>query len=92
MYEINLLILRKLFENSRLTYRELAEITDMSVSAIHKRIRNLEDDRIINAFIARPSVFELKSLWIMTFGTSKANSMKHLVRSLNNMRVSNLLP
>ena len=41
MDEIDLIIIRKLLlENSRLTYRELAEITNMSVSAIHNRIRS----------------------------------------------------
>ena len=59
MDEIDLLILRKLLNNSRLTYRELAEMTNMSVSAIHKRIKNLLDDGIISAFIARPSLIAL---------------------------------
>lgn len=59
MDEIDLIILRKLVENSRLTYRELAEITNMSVSAIHNRIKNLVDDEIISTFIARPSPYLL---------------------------------
>jgi len=75
MDEIDLFIIRRLFENSRLTYREIAEMTDMSVSAIHKRIRSLVDDEIINAFIARPSVIALKYLWVVIFGTSNAKSM-----------------
>ncbi|MHA1467991.1 MAG: hypothetical protein ACTSP6_07935 [Promethearchaeota archaeon] len=36
MDEINLFILKKLFRNSRVTYRDLADITVMSLSAIHK--------------------------------------------------------
>jgi DNA-binding Lrp family transcriptional regulator len=48
MDEINLFIIRSFLENSHLTYRELADLTDMSVSAIHKRIRNLEEVGIIN--------------------------------------------
>jgi len=75
MDEIDLFIIKRLFENSRLTYRELAELTDMSVSTIHKRIKSLENDKIINAYIARPSAIALKNLWIMIFGTSKAKSM-----------------
>ena len=62
MDEIDLIILRKLLYNCRLTYRELAEITDMSVSAIHKRIKKLEDNGTIHAYIARPSVIALKYL------------------------------
>ena len=82
MDEIGLLIIRKLLENSRVTYRELADMTDMSVSAIHKRIRNLEDDGIINAYIARPSLIALKYLWVAIFGTSNAKSMDVVSKEL----------
>jgi DNA-binding Lrp family transcriptional regulator len=37
MDEIDLIILKKLIENSRVTYRELGDLVDMSVSAVHKR-------------------------------------------------------
>jgi DNA-binding Lrp family transcriptional regulator len=82
MDEIDLFIIRKLLENSRLTYRELAEMNDMSVSAIHKRIRNLEDNGIINAYIARPSIIALKYLWVSIFGTSTAKSMDQISKEL----------
>jgi len=82
MDEIDLFLIKKLLENSRSTYRELADLTDMSVSAIHKRIRNLEDDGIINAYIARPSLIALKSLWIAIFGTSNAKSMDVVSKEL----------
>jgi len=39
MDDIDLLIQRKLLFNSRLTYRELADITNLTVSAVHKRIK-----------------------------------------------------
>ena len=82
MDEIDLIILRKLSKNSRLTYRELAEMTNMSVSGIHKRIKSLEDDGIINAFIARPSVIALKCLWVLIFGTSNAKSIDAVSKEL----------
>ncbi|MFX0036636.1 MAG: winged helix-turn-helix transcriptional regulator [Candidatus Hermodarchaeota archaeon] len=75
MDEIDLIILRKLLYNCRLTYRELGDITDMSVSAIHKRIKKLEDDGIITAYIARPSSIALKYLNVVIFGKSNAKSM-----------------
>jgi Lrp/AsnC family leucine-responsive transcriptional regulator len=75
MDEIDLFIIKKLLENSRLTYRELADLTDMSVSAMHKRIKKLEETEIINAYIARPSLIALKYLWVAIFGTSNAKSM-----------------
>jgi len=65
-------LLKKLTENSRLTYRELTEMINMSVSTIHKRIKNLVDIGIINAFIARPSVIALKYLAVLIFGSSNA--------------------
>ncbi|NVM37353.1 MAG: winged helix-turn-helix transcriptional regulator [Candidatus Lokiarchaeota archaeon] len=82
MDEIDLLILRKLLNNSRLTYRELAEMSNMSVSAIHKRIKKLEDDEIITAYVAQPSIVALKCLFVLIFGTSDAKSMDAVSREL----------
>ena len=82
MDEIDLIILKKLNENSRLTIRELAEITDISVSAIHKRIKVLEDKGNICGYIARPSIIALKYLWVMIFGTSNAKSMDAVSKEL----------
>ena len=75
MDEIDFFLLKNLLENSRVTYRDLANKTNMSVSAIHKRISKLVDEGIINAFIARPSIIALKYLVIIIFGTSNAKSM-----------------
>lgn len=82
MDEIDLIILRKLLENSRLTYRELAEMMDMSVSAIHKRLKKLEGNGIITAFIARPSIIALNCLAILIYGPSNAKSMDAVSKEL----------
>lgn len=82
MDEIDLIILKKLFENSRLTYRELAEITNISVSATHKRIRKLEEDKIIEAYTARPSAIALKYLSVLIIGTSNAKSLDAISKEL----------
>ena len=82
MDEIDLFIIRKLLENSRVTYRELADMVDMSVSAIHKRIKILEDGGIINAYIVRPSQIALKYLWVSIFGTSYAKSLEMVSKEL----------
>ena len=82
MDELDFFFIKKLFMNSRLTYRELAEMSNLSVSAVHKRIKNLEDEGIIKAYIARPSLFALKSLWVMIFGISKARSMNLVSKEL----------
>jgi len=81
MDEIDLVILQKLFENSRLTYRELAELINISVSAVHKRLKKLEE-RTITSYIARPSINAMKYLPVLIFGTSKARSMDALSKEL----------
>jgi DNA-binding Lrp family transcriptional regulator len=82
MDKIDLFIIRRLLENSRLTYRELSDMIDMSVSAVHKRIRSLEDDGVINAYIARPSLISLKYLWVAMFGISHAKSLDLVSKEL----------
>ena len=82
MDEIDFFLLKKLVGNSRLTYRELADISDLSVSATHKRINKLIEDGIIEAFIARPSSIALKYIWVIIFGMSKAKSMDVVSKEL----------
>jgi DNA-binding Lrp family transcriptional regulator len=82
MDEIDLIILKKLIENSRVTYRELGDLVDMSVSAVHKRINKLESEEIIEAYIARPSVIALKYLSVLIFGTSNAKSVDAVSKEL----------
>ena len=57
-------------------------MTNISISAIHKRIRSLVDGGIINAFIARPSIIALKCLWVLIFGTSNAKSIDAVSKEL----------
>ena len=82
MDEIDFIILKKLMENSRVTYRELADIIDMSVSSTHKRIKKLIDDEIIEAFTTRPSAIALKYLSVLIFGTSNAKSLDAVSKEL----------
>ena len=82
MDEIDFTILKKLMVNCRVTYRELATMNNMSVSAIHKRIKNLVDNETISAFIARPSSIALKCISVAIFGTSNAKSMDAVSKEL----------
>jgi DNA-binding Lrp family transcriptional regulator len=82
MDETDFYLLKKLSENSRLTYRELADMTNMSVSAIHKRIKGLEEEEIINNYTARPSLVALKYLLVLVFGTSNAKSLDAVSKEL----------
>lgn len=79
---IDLKLQQKLIENSRLTYRELAKITNMTVSAVHKRIKKLEEDEIIIAYIARPNMFVLNCLTVVIWGTSTAKSLDAVCNEL----------
>lgn len=73
MDETDCYLLKKLTENPRLTYRQLADMNNISVSAIHKRIKSLEDGEIINNYTTRPSLVAFKYLLVVVFGTSNAN-------------------
>ncbi len=82
MDDIDLIILKKLMENSRVSYRELAELNNMAVSTIHKRINKLIEDEVILGFIARPSAIALKYLSVSIFGTSIAKSLDSMTLEL----------
>jgi DNA-binding Lrp family transcriptional regulator len=82
MDEIDFTILKQLIDNSRITYRELAEIIGISASSTHKRIKKLIDDEIIQRFIARPSALALKYLSILIYGISDAKSMEAVSQEL----------
>ena len=80
--EIDLLIQQKLLANSRITYRELAEITDISVSAVHKRLKKMEEEEIITAYNARPSILALNYIPVLIFGISNAKAIDALCKEL----------
>jgi DNA-binding Lrp family transcriptional regulator len=64
--------------NSRLSYRELAEKLNLSVTAVHNRIQSLIELGIIRKFTAKLSLFAKKGVLIFIFGTSKTNSIHDL--------------
>ncbi|MFX1468285.1 MAG: winged helix-turn-helix transcriptional regulator [Promethearchaeota archaeon] len=82
MDETDFVILKKLMDNSRITYRELAEIIGISASSTHKRINKLIDDEIIQRFIARPSAIALKYLSVLIFGITDAKSLDTVSQEL----------
>ncbi|MHA2036101.1 MAG: winged helix-turn-helix transcriptional regulator [Promethearchaeota archaeon] len=82
MDKTDFFLVKTLSFDSRLTYRELAYMTDMSVSAIHKRIRNLEEEEVIRTYTARPSFVALNYLLVLIFGTSRAKSMDAINKEL----------
>ena len=82
MDETDIIILKTLMENSRITYRGLAEIIGISASSTHKRINKLINDKIIQRFVARPSALALKNLLVLIYGISNAKSLNAVSQEL----------
>ncbi len=59
-----------LLMNSRLSYRELAEKLDLSINAVHKRIKALTEEGIIRTFTAEISQAVLGTVRVLVFGKS----------------------
>lgn len=71
MDEIDFRLCLQLRENSRRVYRQMADDVDLSVNAVHMRIRNLVDKGIIDGFYADIGLNALKgSMNILIHGFS----------------------
>ncbi|NHI92324.1 MAG: AsnC family transcriptional regulator [Candidatus Lokiarchaeota archaeon] len=79
---IDLQIIRKLFINSRIPYRELANQIGLTVGAVHKRVQLLIETGLIKTFIARPSLSFLNAVFINIAGASKLQSFENIVEEL----------
>lgn len=82
MDDTDYFLLKRLLDNSRATYRELADMMELTVSAVHKRIKSLIDDGYITSFIARPSIIALKCLLVLIFGRSNVKSLDEISKEL----------
>jgi DNA-binding Lrp family transcriptional regulator len=80
--ELDLLIVKNLLKNCRVTYRELADKYNISINAIFKRVQNMVNEGIISAFTAKPSSTTLKSIEINVFGTSKVDNLNYVISKL----------
>ena len=72
MDEKDIKLCQILLNNSRTPYEELAERLYISINAVHKRVKALEELRIIRAFVARPSLAALNALNVWIFGRSES--------------------
>ena len=78
MDKTDLIICQLLLTNSRISYRELAEKLDLSVTAVHNRIQTLLDMGIIRKFTASLSILAQNAIHILIFGNSKVISINNL--------------
>jgi len=74
MDRLDLQLALTLLGNSRLPYSELADRLNMSVNAVHKRLRALIQEEIIRVFTAKISLVALHALHVLVFGRSEATS------------------
>jgi DNA-binding Lrp family transcriptional regulator len=79
---IDVILCQLLLANSRLSYRELAEKLNLSVTAAHNRIQSLIEMGIIRKFTARPGIVAANAIHVFIFGFSKANSGNELKTKL----------
>ncbi len=85
MDEIDFMISMLLLGNSRIPYAELAEMFNMSVNSIHKRIKSMVELGIIQNFFTRLSVSNFPNLAIvLAFGVSKTKNPKVTIEKLGN--------
>jgi DNA-binding Lrp family transcriptional regulator len=73
-----MILCQLLLGNSRLSYRELAEKLDLSVTAVHNRIQTLIEMGIIRKFNASLSVLTQNAIHVFIYGYSKANPISNL--------------
>ncbi|MCW3995959.1 MAG: winged helix-turn-helix transcriptional regulator [Candidatus Bathyarchaeota archaeon] len=78
MDKTDVILCQLLLANSRLSYRELAEKLDLSVTAVHNRIQTLVDMGIIRKFTAGLSVVAQNVIHVLIYGTSKTSSINSL--------------
>jgi len=70
MDKIDVILCQLLLANSRLSYRELAEKLDLSVTAVHNRIQSLIDIGIVRKFTAGLIIFAQNAIHVFIFGSS----------------------
>jgi DNA-binding Lrp family transcriptional regulator len=78
MDKTDIILCMLLLGNSRLSYRELAEKLNLSVTAVHNRIQTLIEIGIIRKFTAKLSIFAQNATHVFVFGNSKSHSIRDL--------------
>ena len=82
MDEIDLKIILLLFNNSRLTYREISDHLGLSVNAVYKRVQMLIDLKIIEKFYARLKPHAINAIYTFVFGQCNAQDIDKAISEL----------
>jgi DNA-binding Lrp family transcriptional regulator len=68
MDSTDIILCEMLLANSRIPYRYLADKLHLSVNAVHKRIRSLQEMGVIRGFTTRLSIVGLGAITVIIFG------------------------
>lgn len=79
---VDLKIIRLLFQNCRISYREISEVIDISLNAVYKRVQKMIDSGLIADFTAKPSNSYLKAINILIYGKSKDTNPKKIIQDI----------
>ena len=92
MDESDLRLINLLVHDPRATYRDLADALGVSVQAVHRRIQQLMEEKVILGFSATISAAYLEAVPVTIFGTSCNRSREDTIKSLTgNELVSGIL-
>ncbi len=82
MDETDLKIILLLFNNSRLTYREISDHLGLSVNAVYKRVQILIDLKIIEKFSAKLKSYAINAIYTFVFGQCNAQDIDKAISEL----------
>jgi DNA-binding Lrp family transcriptional regulator len=74
----DVILCQLLLANSRLSYRKLAEKLNLSVTAVHNRIKSLIELGIIRKFTAKLSLIAKNGTHVFIFGATETTQMRDL--------------
>lgn len=83
MDDVDLRICQLLFRNSRVPQRDLADLLDMNLGGVHRRIGSLIDQKIITRFTANISMGYLKAIPVQVEGISDCRSVEREIEKLD---------
>lgn len=92
MDESDLRLIGLLVHDPRMTYRDLADRLDVSVQAVHRRIQQLLEEKIITGFFTTISDHYLEAVPVTIYGRSSNRTREETIKALTgNGSVSGIL-
>lgn len=90
MDDIDIRITRLLMNDSRMSYRDIADAVQLTVPTVHKRVQSMIDDGIISGFTARLNVKYIGASVIHVFGKIGDSSIDTIVDFLRKERSTSM--